>query len=114
MTPEQIQMLKRTINGVDLLSYNQEEKEMIAFLLSQEFCQKPASLNQTTIYASQRGKAYLHSQEEMIKQNAKNERQQRFENKISILSILIPLITFILGILVEHWIGFVDFFVSLF
>lgn len=38
----------------------------------------------------------------LLEQQAKNERQQRFDNKISVLSVLIPLITFIIGVLIEH------------
>ena len=33
---------------------------------------------------------------------AKKERQQRFENKVSIANILVPVITFVLGIVVEY------------
>ena len=63
---------------------------------------------------SEAGKAYLHSQEQILEQQAKNERQQRFDNKISVLSVLIPLITFIIGVLIEHWVGLIDSFLSLF
>lgn len=114
MSPEQIQMLKRALNGVDLRPCTQEEKDIVRFLQAQGLCEKSASLNQTIMYASQAGKAYLSSQEEILKQQAKNERQQRFDNKISVLSVLVPLITFLIGILLEHWVGLVDFLISLF
>lgn len=114
MTQEQIEMLKRSLSGVDLLLCNQEEKAIVRFLISQGLCEKPVALNQTVIYTSEAGKAYLHSQEQILEQQAKNERQQRFDNKISILSVLIPLITFIIGVLIEHWVGLIDSFLSLF
>lgn len=41
-------------------------------------------------------------------QDAKNERQQRFDNKISIASILVPLVTFIFGLLIEHFTSLVS------
>ena len=44
----------------------------------------------------------------------KKESQQRFDNKISIASVLIPSITFILGILFEHCTDFIAFLISLF
>ena len=44
----------------------------------------------------------------------KKESQQRFDNKISIASVLIPSITFLLGILFEHFTDFVAFLISLF
>lgn len=34
---------------------------------------------------------------------AKKESQQRFDNKISVVSLLIPLVTFIIGLIVEHY-----------
>ena len=113
MTQEQIEMLKRSLSGVDLLLCNQEEKAIVRFLISQGLCEKPVALNQTVIYTSEAGKAYLHSQEQILEQQAKNERQQRFDNKISVLSVLIPLITFIIGVLIEHWVGLIDSFRSL-
>ena len=47
-------------------------------------------------------------------QDSEKKRQQRFDNKISIASILIKLITFILGLLVEHYAGLVEFLIKLF
>ena len=90
------------------------KKAIVRFLISQGLCEKPVALNQTVIYTSEAGKAYLHSQEQILEQQAKNERQQRFDNKISVLSVLIPLITFIIGVLIEHWVGLIDSFLSLF
>ena len=40
--------------------------------------------------------------EEETAEKAKAERQQRFDNKISVLGILIPLLTFLLGVYVEY------------
>ena len=39
---------------------------------------------------------------------AQNKSQQRFQNKVSIAAILVPFITFILGILFEHFVGAVN------
>lgn len=47
-------------------------------------------------------------------EKAKKERQQRFENKIAIANLLIPVVTFILGILVEHFTGIVRTVINLF
>lgn len=51
---------------------------------------------------------------ETRKSQAEQKRQQRFDNKISIASVLIPLITFFLGIIVEFKINIVDWILSLF
>ena len=43
-----------------------------------------------------------HAVKERAKQDAEKERERRFQKKIAIAQVLVPLITFILGILVEH------------
>lgn len=48
------------------------------------------------------------------KENSDKKRQQRFENKVSIASILVPLVTFFIGIIVEAKINIVEWFLSLF
>ena len=53
------------------------------------------------------GKVALEEFEEAREKQAKAERQQRFENKISVASVLVPCITFVLGLLVEHFSGIV-------
>ena len=60
------------------------------------------------------GLAALERFEHCREKDAKQERQQRFQNKISIASVLVPLVTFFLGILVEHFAGIVAFVLSLF
>lgn len=50
---------------------------------------------------------------DMSRQNAKQEKQQRFENKIAVANLLVPFVTFILGILTEHF-GLIDLIVHFF
>ena len=38
-------------------------------------------------------------------QESKQERQQRFENKMSVATLLVSVVTFVAGILVEHYSG---------
>lgn len=56
---------------------------------------------------------YENANEERKKQAEKKE-QQRFENKISVATVLVPLITFILGIVVESQVNIVDWLLALF
>ena len=56
----------------------------------------------------------LDELDEAHEQQAKNERQQRFQNKISVASVLVPFITFLLGLAVEHWTGLAGLLLSLF
>lgn len=53
------------------------------------------------------GRAALSKFEEECKKQAKEERQRRFQNKISVLSVLVPLVTFILGLVVERFTGII-------
>ena len=60
------------------------------------------------------GEEALLEFEEQRDKDAKAERQQRFENKISIASVLVPAVTFILGLLVEHFSGIISIALSVF
>lgn len=60
------------------------------------------------------GEDALCAFEQEHQEKAKAERQQRFENKISVASVLVPLITFFLGLVVEYYAGVVGLVVSLF
>ena len=57
--------------------------------------------------------AYEQANEDR-KHQADQKRQQRFENKISVASVLVPLITFFLGVIVESQVNIVEWFRSLF
>lgn len=46
--------------------------------------------------------------------DAENKKQQRFQNKISVASVLVPIVTFFLGIILEYKANIIDLFVSLF
>ena len=60
------------------------------------------------------GEAALFEFEQAVQNKAEQERQQRFQNKISVLQVLIPFITFFLGLVVEHYSGLVSFLVGFF
>lgn len=57
--------------------------------------------------------AYEQSEEER-RRDAENKKQQRFQNKISYASVLVPIITFLLGVVVEFKTHVADFFIHLF
>lgn len=60
------------------------------------------------------GETLYENLKESHDKDSENKRQQRFQNKISIASVFVPLITFILGLIVEHFGNFIGFFTSLF
>lgn len=56
---------------------------------------------------------YLELEKER-QEHAKDERQQAFENKVSVANVAVPLFTFVAGVVAEHWGGIVDFIFGLF
>ena len=52
--------------------------------------------------------------ENMRQKESDKKRQQRFENKISVLQVLVSLVTFILGLIVEHFSGIIGIILQLF
>ena len=61
-----------------------------------------------------KGQIRLDELTDKSEEKAENKAQQRFENKISVLNLLIPLVTFALGVVVEHYVSIVDWFFTLF
>lgn len=60
------------------------------------------------------GLSALSCFEKSREEQAKNERQQRFQNKVAVATVLVPAITFVLGLVVEHFAGIMNLFFSLF
>ena len=60
-----------------------------------------------------KGLSRLQELKDLAENNAKNKRYKAFQNKLAVLSCLIPLVIFILGLLIEHWETIVSFFQSL-
>lgn len=54
------------------------------------------------------GEDVISEFEQKREQQAKDERDRRFNQKISIAQVLVPLVTFILGLVVEHYSGLVS------
>ena len=46
--------------------------------------------------------------EEVAEKKAEEERERRFQKKIAIAQVLVPLITFILSIVVDHFSGLIE------
>lgn len=67
-------------------------------------------------YITISAKAFLLEQhfKDCTHNQAENKRQQRFQNKIAILNVLVPIITFFIGIFVEHFTNIVGLVISFF
>lgn len=71
-------------------------------------------MNYTVWSTTALGEDALSEFEQKREQQAQDERERRFNRKISIAQVLVPLITFLLGLLVEHYAGIVSAIVSAF
>lgn len=60
------------------------------------------------------GRAAFEGAQISRKKQADDKKQQRFQNKISVASVLVPLVTFLLGLVVEYQAGVVAWVVALF
>ena len=63
---------------------------------------------------SQLGCAALSEFEDMARQQAANKRQNATQNKLAVIGILVPLVTFLLGLVVEHFTGLLNAAISFF
>lgn len=65
--------------------------------------------NLLAVYSvSDKGRAMLLDLEERRRKETEYKRQQRFQNQVSVAQILVPLITFVLGLIIEHYAGLVS------
>lgn len=61
-------------------------------------------------FVSDKGLAILEAMEQERKKEAEAKRQQRFQNQMTIAQVLIPLVTFLLGLVIEHYAGLISSF----
>ena len=72
------------------------------------------SINPTSWRLTPRGEDALAEFEYVHNKDSQDERRQRFDRKIAVLGIAVSLVTFILGLLAEHFVGIADWISSLF
>ena len=79
------------------------------------FIEAKLTAEMKTVYCiTTSGRDALLQFEDRREEHAQNQRQQRFQNKISAASVFVPLVTFFLGLFVEHFSGAVSYLFSLF
>lgn len=113
MTDRQIEILEMTKAGVDYYDLHGTDIGVLMYLSNEGLCYTQA-LSPPIYHISQKGLAVLQQLQEEAEQKAKDERQKRFDNKISVLNVVVPLLTFILGILLEHFSGIITKLISMF
>ena len=67
-----------------------------------------------TISITDEGRLALAAMNQELDEKAERKKQQSFQNKLSVANILVPFVTFFLGVVVEHWSGLVDLVIRLF
>ena len=67
-----------------------------------------------TISITDEGRLALAAMNQELDEKAEHKKQQSFQNKLSVANILVPFVTFFLGVMVEHWSGLVDLVIKLF
>ena len=60
------------------------------------------------------GRVALSEFEQRANEKAERKSQQRFENQISVLHVLVTLVIFILGLVIEHYAGLISLLSQLF
>ena len=111
-TPDHYAMLERFEHGLNIDILSENELDTYQFLMQQNLLQPRYDLEDGLNYLSETGKCVLAEHREHLNllqkeadKVAKQEKQQRFENKISVANLLISLISFFVGISAEFYIG---------
>ncbi|MCD8384633.1 MAG: hypothetical protein LUC39_06700 [Clostridiales bacterium] len=77
-------------------------------------CFAPLMVAEVRYRLTPKGEDALAAFEQVHQEKTEAKRQQRFENQVSVASVLVPLITFVLGLIVEHMAGIVGWVISFF
>ena len=67
-----------------------------------------------TISITDEGRLALAAMNQELDEKAERKKQQSFQTKLSVANILVPFVTFFLGVMVEQWSGLVDLVIRLF
>lgn len=114
LTDEQIRMLKCAARGMEFSNWESHDGEIMRYLMSEGLVASDCQVSPNYFHATQKGLAKLSEIENASAHKAKQEAQQRFQNKISVASVLVPAITFILGLITEHFSGVIGILAKMF
>ena len=97
-------------------SVNPEVRDSLSYLCERGFCEFTIlnSRGEWLWKITTHGKTALQCKEDAAKQHTYEERQNRFNNKIGIINMIIPFIIFTLGVIVGNYTGIVNFIYSFF
>lgn len=113
-TEKQYRLMERLSPGILFDEMTDGERAILAFLDRENLAEPRAYQKDGLWFLSQNGEAELgryHSElasmEQVAHDKADSKKQKRFENKIAVLNLLVPFVTFILGLLAEHYVGII-------
>lgn len=122
-TQKQYALMEKLSDGLIFDCLDTPEKEILSYLESAGIAAPNVQIADGYWHLSQEGMRILQQYQneqaaklevlqrrlsdaqEKAKEKAEQKRQQRFENKIAVANLLIPFITFVLGIAAEHYVG---------
>lgn len=107
-------LLERLKNDIVYSTLDHDEKKLVVTLCNDKFCDVRREKNEWVYHISERGVALLEARQEKLQEHAAAERQKRFENKLGIASVAISALTFLLGLLTEHFFGIIQAILRLF
>lgn len=114
LTKRQTKVLMMSVDGVHMFhDLDDSGRASLRYLESEKLVYtKP--LSEPIYFITEKGLGKLQEIEDESAQKSENKTQQRFNRKIAIAQVLVPLITFIFGILIEHYAGIISWIVSRF
>lgn len=99
--------------SVDLSEYSDRLNSILLSLSDEGYIRK-LFVDFEYLQVTHEGWHYLSQLKKMRKKQAQNESKEAFDRKLNIFNALVPFITFILGALLDHFTGIIDWFSSLF
>lgn len=90
-----------------------ENKLRFQSLYEQDFI-KGAFVLGLPVTITQTGKDRLDQLQKLTEKDSKDERRKRFDKKLAIAGLLVPLIIFVLEVVIDHFQFFISFFSNLF
>lgn len=104
LTTEQLSYLERCASGLVWTWHKiPSEDEILRFLIDEGLISPRVDIADDLIMITQKGLQTLQEFYERSGKHSKKEAQRRFQNKVSVAQVLVPLVVFILGLIVEHF-----------
>lgn len=119
-TSDQYAILQRLESGLMYDDLTEAEREVLRYLDQSGLVQPRADIRDGYYTISQAGarvlaerRAELQGSEKVAQQYAEQKEHRNFQKKITVLTSLIAFVSFLFGVILEHFAGVVDFLAKL-